>query len=138
MTINDGRVIGQFISKAYKEKTIKMVDDGKDLRCFCYVSDTLRELLDILLYGKETIYNVGSEEEEISIFDLAKIVGKHLSAKVVPGPGKDFVVASAPSRVHLDMSKVKKEFNFTPRVPIEEGLRRTIDWNMALLKEGGL
>ncbi len=137
MTISDGRVIGQFIGKAYKEKTIKMVDDGKDLRCFCYVSDTLRELLDILLFGKETIYNVGSEEEEISIFDLAKMTGKHLSAEVVPGPGKDFTVAGAPSRVHLDMSKIKKEFNFIPRVGIEEGLKRTIEWNLSRIAEEG-
>lgn len=137
MTMSDGRVIGQFISKAYKEKTIKMVDDGKDLRCFCYVSDVLRELLDILLFSKEPIYNVGSEEEEISIFDLATLIGKHLMAEVVSGPGKDFAVAGAPSRVHLDMSKFKKEFNITPRVFMEEGLRRTINWNLALIKEGG-
>lgn len=136
MTINDGRVIGQFISKAYKEKIIKMVDDGKDLRCFCYVSDTLRELLSILLFSKEIIYNIGSEEEEISIFDLATLIGKQLGADIVAGPGKDFAVAGAPSRVRLDMGKFKKEFNISPRVLMEEGLKRTIAWNMELIKEG--
>lgn len=135
ITMRDGRVIGQFMSKAYNEKAITMVDDGKDLRCFCYISDAMREMLDILLFGKDIIYNVGSGEEEISILDLARLIGKHFSVPVTPGPGKDFAVAGAPSRVHLDMKKVRDEFRFTPRVHMEEGLRRMIDWNLACLKE---
>jgi nucleoside-diphosphate-sugar epimerase len=133
ITMKDGKVIGQFMNKAYHEKVINMVDDGKDLRCFCYVGDTLTELLNILLFSKEFIYNIGSEEEEISIFQLATLIGKHLSSPVILGPGKDSVVAGAPSRVHLDMRKLKEEFGFTPHVRMEEGLRRTIDWNLAQL-----
>jgi nucleoside-diphosphate-sugar epimerase len=137
ITMNDGRVMGQFMNKAYTEKEIKMVDDGKDLRCFCYVSDAMREMLEILLFGKEIIYNIGSEEEEISILDLATVIGKRLSVPVVPGPGKDFAVAGAPSRVHLDMKKVREEFNFIPRVGIEEGMGRLIDWNLDIINEQG-
>lgn len=131
MTMDDDRVVSQFISKAYKEKAIKMIDDGKDLRCFCYMSDVLKELLYVLLFSKDFIYNVGSAEEEISIMDLARIVGKIMSAEVVPGPGKDFSVSAAPTRVKLDLRKLQKEFSFKPEVKIEEGLRRTIDWNLA-------
>lgn len=135
MTMEDGRVISQFIKKAYNEKEIKMVDDGKDLRCFCYISDVLTELLDVMLFSKEKIYNVGSAEEEISIMQLAQLIGGIMNVKVTPGPGKDFSVANAPSRVQLDLTKLKKEFSFTPKVKMQEGLRRLVDWNMALIKE---
>lgn len=134
MMLKDGRVISQFIRKGIEEKVINMVDDGKDLRCFCYLSDVLREILFILLMSNDIIYNVGSAAEEISILDLAKTIGKLLSVEVRPGPGKDFAVIGAPSRVQLDLTKLKKEFGFEPSVKMEEGLRRTIDWNLALLK----
>lgn len=133
MTMDDGRVISQFISKAYKEKAIRMVDAGKDLRCFCYMSDVLAQLLLVLIFSKDIIYNVGSAEEEISIFDLAKLVGRLMSVQVVPGLGKDFSVQGAPSRVKLDLKKFQDEFGFTPKVRMEEGLRRTIEWNLAIL-----
>lgn len=134
ITMKDGKVIGQFMGKAYNDKVITMVDDGADLRCFCYVGDTLRELLDILLFSKDIIYNVGSEEEEISIFQLATIIGGILDAPVKAGPGKDITVAGAPSKVHLDMRKLNNEFNFKPKVGMKEGLKRTIDWNLAELR----
>jgi nucleoside-diphosphate-sugar epimerase len=134
LTMQDGKVIGQFMNKAYREKVITMLDDGVDLRCFCYAGDTLRELLEILLHAKDVIYNVGSDQEEVSIFDLATIIGEILHAPVIRGPGKNAIVGGAPSRVHLDMHKLNNEFNFKPRVSMKEGLKRTIDWNLAELQ----
>ena len=133
MTFGGGRVISQFMNKAYTDKKIKMVDDGGDLRCFCYMSDVLRELLYILLHSKDMIYNVGSSAEEISIMDLAKLIGKLMSVEVIAGSGKDFAVAAAPSRVKLDLTKLEKESGSRPAVKMFEGMRRTIDWNTALL-----
>lgn len=135
ITFEDKRVLGQFMKKAYSQKTIDMLDDGSDLRCYCYVSDVLRQMVNVLLSGKDTIYNVGSSQEEISIKDLALIIGDILSAKVVLGPGKPLEVAGAPSRVRLDLSKVEKEFGFKPAVSMRDGLKRTIDWNLALISD---
>jgi UDP-glucuronate decarboxylase len=134
ITFEDKRVIGQFMGKAYKNKVIEMIDDGRDLRSFCYIRDMFRQLLSVLLSGKETIYNVGSSEEEMSIKDLAYIIGKRMGAEVKLGPGKTEAVSGAPSRVCLDLSRVIDEFGFRPEVKMEEGLQRTIDWNKALLK----
>jgi len=135
ITFDDQRVIGQFMRKAYEKGVIDMIDDGRDLRCFCYISDGIRQLLNILLFGKEPIYNVGSAEEEVSIRELALLIGDILSAKVVPGPQKTGVVVGAPSRVCLDLTKVETEFGFNPGISLKEGLRRTIEWNKAFLEE---
>ena len=87
-----------------------------------------------LLYVRRP-YNVGSEEEEISIKQLADLIGNVMGARVVPGPGKTDAVVGAPTRVHLDMSKSKNEFGIKPNVNMEKGLRRMIDWNLAVLEE---
>ncbi|HUZ92680.1 MAG TPA: NAD-dependent epimerase/dehydratase family protein [Candidatus Paceibacterota bacterium] len=135
LSMDDERVIGQFMKKAYKEKRIDMIDDGRDLRCYCYISDAVKQLIYILLFGKSTTYNVGSSREEISIKDLAMTIGEIMSAKVVVGRGKTAEVIGAPGRVCLDMRKLEFEFNFKPVVGIKEGLRRTIEWNLAVEAE---
>ena len=136
LTFLSGRVISEFMKKAYLYKKIEMKDDGRDLRAYCYGGDTLRQLLSILLYSKDRIYNVGSSEEEVSIKELAERIGVCMGASVLPGPGKDEAVTAAPSRVCLDMAKVINEFGFKPEVSLDKGLGRMIDWNMALIKEG--
>jgi len=136
MDFNDKRVIGQFMAKAYKNKTIEMVDDGRDLRCFCYLSDALRQLLHLLLCAKDTVYNVGSAEEEVSIKDVAMTIGELMKASVKVGPGKTDAVKGAPSRVCLDLRKIQAEFAFRPAVRMREGLARTIEWNLARIQEG--
>lgn len=127
---NDGRVISQFIKKAHLNKIINMIDNGVDLRSFCYMSDVLRQLLNILLFSKDTIYNVGSQEEEVTIKELASIIGDLMKAEVVSGLGKNSNVIGAPSRVCLDMRKLENEFGFKPQVSLKDGLERTIKWNL--------
>ena len=136
MGFDDRRVIGQFMAKAYENKIIDMVDDGRDLRCFCYLSDALRELIYILLFAKDTIYNVGSAEEELSIKDVAMMVGSIMGASIVVGTGKTDIVKGAPSRVSLDLRKIEAESGFKPAVRMQEGLERTIKWNLSRIKEG--
>lgn len=136
LTLADQRVISQFIAKAYFHKLIEMLDEGSDLRCYCYVSDAIRQLINILLRGREFVYNVGSAEEEITIRCLAEMIGDLMGARVVGGGSRATEgLAAAPSRVKLDLRRVESEFGFQPIVGMAEGLKRTIDWNMALLSE---
>ncbi|MAF80293.1 hypothetical protein CL629_04430 [bacterium] len=135
LSFDDERVIGQFMGKAYQNKKIEMIDEGRDTRAFCYIRDALQELLHVLLYGRDTIYNIGSSKEEISIKELADIIGDIMGVPVKAGQIKEDAVKGAPGRVCLDMSKIEKEFNISPQVGMKEGLKRTIDWNKALIKE---
>lgn len=127
MNFDDKRVISEFIKKAHFEKKIIMLDDGRDLRCFSYIRDTIAELLLVLLFGKDTIYNIGSDKDEISIKGLADIIGEIMGAEVVAGEIKKGAI-DAPVRVCLDISKVKSEFNFSPEMSLKEGFKRTVEW----------
>lgn len=130
MTFMDERVISQFMKKAHFDKRIDMMDGGESLRCFCYLSDAVLELLHVLFYGREAIYNIGSSREETSIKDLALMIGDVMNVPVKLSDKKQGLVG-APRRVCLDVSKAESEFNIIPEVNMKTGIERTIRWAIA-------
>lgn len=121
-------VIPSLIKKAilYPEEEFKLFGDGKQERAFLYVQDCV----DGLLLGMEKIedgdpVNLGSEEV-VSIGELAK--------KVVKLSGKDMSInydLSGPQGTHrycANTSKMKKVLGWSPKTPLDEGLRRTYEW----------
>lgn len=127
---NDLRAINSFIQKAIQGK-IELLDQGEAKRTYCYVSDTIEILWNILLFGKEPIYNVGGFSS-IAIADLARKIGKHLNVPVVFPETSSKKISGAPIDVSLDMTKAKQEFGKTEYVPFDEGLKRTIEWQKKL------
>lgn len=127
--INDQRVINQLITQGLKGK-IKLLDAGLARRTYGYVADSVAVMWQILLKGKEVIYNVGGESQ-ITIAGLAKKIGQHLKVPVLI-PKNIKGDTSAPIEVRMDLSKIKKEFHHVKFVSLDEGLRRTINWYQQL------
>lgn len=126
----DSRAINSFIQKAITNSSITLLDQGKARRTYCYLTDTVEIMWNILLLGKEPIYNVGGHSR-ITVGELALKIGEYLNVPVVfPDDSKD--VPGAPDDVQLDMTKVKNEFGKTEYVEFEVGLARTIEWQKAL------
>ena len=110
---------------------IKLMDDGKGLRSYCYITDALNMLLKIMLQGKDVLYNVGGMET-VSIYEMAQLVARFCGATCEAGSGKG--MKDAPDIVKLDVSKVCNEFKINKFIPFKEGLKRTIDWNLNLIR----
>lgn len=129
----DTRVLNSFIEKGLIGK-IEMMDQGKAKRTYCYVRDAVEIMWNILLFGRNPIYNVGGFSVT-TIASLAKKIGKSLNAKVIM-PKKDQKITGAPSNVRLDMSEVSKEFKKDKKdyVSLDEGLKNTIEWQKELYK----
>jgi nucleoside-diphosphate-sugar epimerase len=127
------RVLNSFIEKGLTGK-IEMMDQGKAGRTYCYVSDAVEIMWNILLFGKQPIYNVGGFSN-ITIADLAKKIGKLLDAEVIM-PKNDKKMTGAPDNVRLDMSRVIKEFNKRKNnfISLNEGLKKTVEWQKELYK----
>lgn len=126
---NDRRVLNELIAKGLKGE-IKLLDEGRVKRTYGYVADSVEVMWQILLKGRETVYNVGGESRT-SIAGLAKKIGKYLQVPVVvPKKGKG--AHGAPDDVCLDLSKIKKEFHKLEFVSLDEGLKRTINWRKQL------
>lgn len=123
-----------FIDCALKKKPLPIHGNGKQTRCFIYVSDLIRGTI-LAMKKKEAIghaFNIGNPGE-ISIIELAKLIWNLVN----PGkkPKFDFIPYERFSynyedvmRRAVDISKSRKILGFKPIVSIEEGLEYTIDW----------
>lgn len=131
--IGDTRVINSLIDKGLKNETIDLLDNGSSIRSFCYIKDAIEMIWNIILKGKNFIYNV-SNNQNMSILDLSKIIGKQLNKEVIPSTDKTGIVGN-PKFVNLSINKYKKEFSKNDFVDIEKGIEDTIKWQKKLNEE---
>ncbi|MEN6498488.1 MAG: UDP-glucuronic acid decarboxylase family protein [Thermoguttaceae bacterium] len=123
----DGRVISNFIRQALTGEDITIFGDGSQTRSFCYRDDLIEGIIRMMenpqgLVGPVNIGNPG----EFTIKELAEIILEMTGsrAKLVYEP----LPADDPTQRQPDISLAKKELGWTPKVPLREGLAKTIDW----------
>jgi UDP-glucuronate decarboxylase len=121
----DRRVIEDFISQGL-DGAIRPIDSGRAHRTYCYVTDAVEMMWDILMYGKESVYNVGGDSG-ITIRALANKIGKMMKVPV-KFPNESRGLIGAPSDVCVSISRYENEFGKRDFVPLDEGLARTIAW----------
>ena len=121
----DKRVLYNFIEKGL-HGSIQMMDAGRAKRVYCYVSDTVSLLWNILLRGKEHTYNVGGMSHT-TIAELANLIGENLQVPVV-FPEEEQGMRGAPGEVFVDMNRAISEFGKKEFVSLRDGLKRTIEW----------
>jgi nucleoside-diphosphate-sugar epimerase len=126
----DKRAMNSFIEKALTLGKIELMDAGKAIRTYCYVSDAVELMWHAVLHGTQPVYNIGGHST-VTIGELAKLVGK-LTGVPVTFPAQAAEVAGAPEEVRLDLSRPESEFKKTSYVSLEDGLRATIDWQRKL------
>lgn len=123
----DGRVVSNFIRQALTDEPITIFGDGSQTRSFCYYEDLLDGL--VRLMEDETGFigpvNLGNPNE-FTILELGTLVWKTL------GKEPKFVFKELPvddpCRRRPDISLAKEKLGWEPKVQIEEGLRKTVDW----------
>lgn len=127
--IGDRRVMNSFIDKAFNGD-IEMVDEGKALRTYCYVSDAVYMMWRILLEGKQSTYNVGGISKT-SIRNLADVIANQIGVNVVL-PKNINSLPGSPDNVCLDMSRFEQEFGKFDYTDIDYGIKKTINWQKKL------
>lgn len=129
LKITDRRVIPDFFRDVLLEKDIMLLSDGSATRTFCYISDAIEGYLRILLsdYNGEA-FNIGAEEPEVSIRDLAaKIIdisGKPLNLDYQDSGDPEYTTDN-PKRRCPSIKKAMTLLGYRPKVGLDEGLRRT-------------
>jgi UDP-glucuronate decarboxylase len=128
---NDKRVLPMFAYKALNKETIPVHGDGHQTRTFCYITDAVTGFLKVLLIGQPGhAYNIGNEDNEISMADLAKmfvdIEGGGASFELIPYP--ENYPAGEPQRRCPDLKKAKDHLKYNPEMSLREGLTRFIEW----------
>ena len=125
MKINDGRVVTNFISQAITGNDITIYGQGNQTRSFCYIDDTVSGILKAMESDKSEVFNIGNPNE-ITIFQLAEkvieLTNSNSEIKFVELPEDD------PMQRKPDISKANKKLNWFPKVSLEDGLKKTIEW----------
>jgi UDP-glucuronate decarboxylase len=122
---NDGRVVSNFIVQALKNENITIYGDGSQTRSFCYVDDLLEGMIRLMNTADGFIgpVNVGNPGE-FTILELAEkvinLTGSKSKLVFMPLPEDD------PMQRQPDISLARKELGWEPKIPIDEGLVKTI------------
>jgi UDP-glucuronate decarboxylase len=123
----DGRVISNFVCQALSGRDVTIFGDGSQTRSFCYRDDLVEGLI-AMMNGPEDFIgpvNLGNPGE-FTILELAKLVLELTgsSSKLVfrPLPTDD------PVQRQPDITLARQHFHWEPKVPLREGLLKTIEW----------
>ena len=133
MRKDDGRVISNFINQAIEQKPLTVYGKGEQTRSFCFVSDLVEGILRAMFTQgtKGEIMNLGNPEE-YKIIDLAEKIKKltnsnsEIAFKELP--------PDDPTQRQPDISKAKRLLGWEPKVTVDEGLLKTIEYYKSLEK----
>lgn len=127
MAVGDGRVVSNFVVQALKNEDLTIYGDGSQTRSFCFVDDLIMGISKVFFHGVNihSPVNLGNPVEH-SMVELAEAVIR-LSAS------KSRLVNRAlpqddPKQRKPDINLASDIFNWTPRVPLDDGLARTISY----------
>jgi len=129
---NDGRVVSNFIVQALKGEDITIYGDGTQTRSFQYVDDLIEGMI-LMMNTREEFtgpVNLGNPVE-FTIMELAEKVIQLTNSKSkivrMPLPPDD------PTQRQPDIRLAKRELNWEPKIPLEEGLKKTIDYFASII-----
>jgi UDP-glucuronate decarboxylase len=139
MAFDDGRVVSNFIVQALRGAPLTVFGDGRQTRSFCYVDDLVDGVLAMSRVGDMSDVpgpvNLGNPGE-FTILELARhvaeLVGTRVAFAEAPLPADD------PRQRKPDIARAQRLLGFEPKVPLRDGLLRTIDDFRARLAERGI
>lgn len=134
MSLNDGRVVSNFIVQALRNDDITIYGDGMQTRSFCYVDDLIEGM--IRLMNSERSFtgpcNIGNPGE-FTMLELAqkviKLSGSQSKLVYKPLPSDD------PTQRRPVIDLAKQELGWEPTINLDEGLAKTIEYFKQALKE---
>ena len=125
MRLNDGRVVPAFISQALKHRPLTVFGRGRQTRSFCYVSDLIEGIYRLMMSSYDGPVNIGNPAE-MTVLEFGRAIiratGSRSKIAFRPLPQDD------PRQRRPDITRARNLLGWAPRVPLSEGLARTIDY----------
>lgn len=125
MDYGDGRVVPNFIHQALNNEDITVYGNGEQTRSFCYVDDQVRGILALAHSNEMGPINIGNPDE-YTMLQLAETVIKltNSKSKIIHKP----LPKDDPTKRKPDITLAKQKLDWEPKVSLEEGLGKTIEW----------
>jgi dTDP-glucose 4,6-dehydratase len=128
MRLDDGRVVPNFVRQSLLGEPLTVYDDGSRTRSFCYVSDMVESLVRLLDSDETSPVNLGNPHE-MTILEFAgkvlEVTGSQ--SKIIFITPTDERTKDDPMTRQPDISKARQVMDWEPVVPLEKGLRLTME-----------
>jgi len=125
MRVNDGRAVPAFMSQALRNEDVTVFGDGRQTRSFCFVSDLVDGIIRLMHSSENDPVNIGNPQE-LTIEQIARkiieMTGSTSRIVYKPLPEDD------PKVRQPDITRARTRLGWEPKVSLEEGLARTIDY----------
>lgn len=127
MQKDDGRVVSNFIVQALLKEPITIFGEGNQTRSFCYVDDMVDGLMKAMFTAetKGGVFNLGNPDER-TVAELATIIKELTNSQ--SEIKHEILPEDDPKQRKPDITRAQTILQWTPSVPLEEGLRKTIDY----------
>jgi dTDP-glucose 4,6-dehydratase len=125
MRVNDGRAVPAFMSQALRNEDVTIFGDGTQTRSFCYVSDLVDGIVRLMHADTNDPVNIGNPHE-ITIEEIARTIIRLMGSKsrIVYQP----LPVDDPKQRRPDITRARTLLKWEPRVGLEEGLLKTVDY----------
>jgi len=127
MSLDDGRVVPNFIQQALRGEPLTIYGDGRQTRSFCFVEDLIEGIYRLLLSDEHDPVNIGNPTET-TILDFAETINR-----IVGNPGgitikPDLRLGDDPQQRRPDITRARQILNWEPKVDLQTGIEKTIPY----------
>ena len=108
-----------------KKKKMNVYGNGRQTRSYCNIIDAIPIIIKICFFGKQFVYNVGNDKNELSANELAKSIAKvfgHKNYKINKISYPKEYPSYEPQRRCPNINRIKKEFSYKPKISLPKGL----------------
>jgi dTDP-glucose 4,6-dehydratase len=125
MQVLDGRAVPNFMAQAIRGEPLTVYGDGSQTRSLCYVSDLVSGVIAALEKGDELPVNLGNPQE-VTVLELAETIVRlvHSKSEIVHRE----LPIDDPKQRRPDITRARTLLGWEPEVPLEDGLRRTLEY----------
>jgi len=135
MSLNDKRLPADFAKQVLSKMPLKIYSDGQPTRTFCYISDAIAGYLKCLDYKEFDVFNIGTSEPEISVYEFAKIFleegfkinNQCLEINFESNVEENYLIDN-PLRRCPNIEKARIKLNYNPTVTPNEGVKRYLSF----------
>jgi len=132
MSVDDGRVVSNFLAQALRGTPMTIYGDGKQTRSFQYISDLISGLVALMDGDHTGPINIGNPGE-FTMLELAEVISEIVAPRLPPSKPKPQIsfqenTADDPKQRKPDITKARTLLNWEPKVSLKEGLSKMADW----------
>jgi dTDP-glucose 4,6-dehydratase len=127
MHIDDGRVVPNFLKQALRGEPLTVYGDGAQTRSFCYVDDLIDGIYRLLMSDEHFPVNIGNPVET-TILEFAHMINALTKNPAGIVYKEALRIEGDPQRRQPDIQRARSILNWEPKIPVEEGIQRTIPY----------